>query len=169
MHSSKFQLYLADENKTKQLAIFMAELVKEDNLFSYGLMIYLKGDLGTGKSFFSRAFIQSFIPEQKVKSPTYTLIESYPVKKGMIQHFDLYRLADPEELEFLAIRDLLEDDFIALVEWPEKGEGVLPKADIVLNLTRSSDTARYLDLVAYSEIGLQTVEKLTKKLAHNLL
>ncbi len=175
MYFNKSQFYLTDETQTRILAESLASLVKEENLFLSGLMVYLKGDLGSGKSFFSRSFIQSFIPEQKVKSPTYTLFESYSVDEGVIQHFDLYRLDDPEELEFLAIRELLDGSFVALVEWPEKGAGVLPKADITLRLTRlntslaDNDNARDLEILSHSLLGSQTVEKLTGKLACNLL
>ncbi len=73
-----------------------------------------------------------------MKSPTYTLVETYPTEHGPILHFDLYRLCDPEELEFLAIRDLMTPPFIALVEWPSKGAGILPEADYALNYRRTA-------------------------------
>lgn len=175
MYSSKSRFYLANENQTKQLAIVFAALVKAENLFLSGFMVYLKGDLGAGKSFFSRAFIQIFAPGERVKSPTYTLVESYEVEQGCIQHLDLYRLCDPEELEFLAIRELLEKDFVALVEWPEKGKGVLPQADMVFNLLRQDSAEeensmrRNLEISSHTLRGLQIVKKLTEKMAHNLL
>ncbi len=125
---------LENEAETALFAQKMAQATQEVFCLSSGLVVYLQGDLGAGKSFFSRAFIQSFLPQQKVKSPTYTIVESYQASLAIIHHFDLYRLSDPEELEYLAIRDLLMPPFIALVEWPQKGEGILPNADIVIEL-----------------------------------
>lgn len=135
---------LLTEDATRDLAQRFAQLVQTEQGFENGIVVYLEGDLGAGKSFFSRAFVQSFLPGQKVKSPTYTLVESYPTDFGVIHHFDLYRLCDPEELEFLAVRDLLTPPFIALVEWPSKGEGVLPDADIHIRILTEGDGRRMM-------------------------
>lgn len=113
----------------------MAQACQELNTFQPGLVIYLQGDLGAGKTAFSRAFIQTFLPLQRVKSPTYTLVESYKCEWGVIFHFDLYRLCEPEELVYLGVRDQLLAPFMALVEWPDKGGVFLPKADLILSLT----------------------------------
>ncbi|BBP45670.1 tRNA (N6-adenosine(37)-N6)-threonylcarbamoyltransferase complex ATPase TsaE [Thiosulfatimonas sediminis] len=138
---NSLQFFLADESASQSLAQGLAtqlEKALSENRLQSGLVIYLKGNLGAGKSYLSRAFIQHFLPDQKVKSPTYTLVESYPVDVSqrplVIHHFDLYRLCDPEELEYLAIRDLLQGRFIALVEWPQNGYPVLPAADMVIEL-----------------------------------
>lgn len=146
---------LDDESATEKLAKLFAESLQilatqhtqelknlpgwGDAQISNGLVVYLEGNLGAGKSFFSRALIQSFLPGQKVKSPTYTLVETYEGPLGEIHHFDLYRLCDPEELEFLGIRDLLKTHFLSLVEWPSKGEGVLQGADLVVQLQHASE------------------------------
>nr|WP_232023574.1 tRNA (adenosine(37)-N6)-threonylcarbamoyltransferase complex ATPase subunit type 1 TsaE [Thiomicrorhabdus aquaedulcis] len=82
--------------------------------------------------------MQNFLPGQKVKSPTYTLVESYSFLNIKVHHFDLYRLCDAEELEYLAIRDLLTADFIALVEWPQKGSPNLPSADVLIAFEHQS-------------------------------
>jgi len=125
-------LTLLDESESIDFARNFAIMVEKNNTFKDGLMVYLHGDLGAGKSFFSRAFVQYFLPGQKVKSPTYTIVESYNFSTNTIHHLDLYRLCNSEELEYLAIRDLLKKNYVALIEWPQKGAPILPKPDIEL-------------------------------------
>ena len=136
---------LENEFETTLFAQRVAKAYQQQQIDNKSLVIYLQGDLGVGKSFFSRAFIQFFLPEQKVKSPTYTIVESYQIAESTVHHFDLYRLSDPEELEYLAIRDLLTAPFIALVEWPQKGSGVLPNADVVMTLQHANEAESLLD------------------------
>lgn len=161
------RLLLETEADTQHLAHVFAQLCDQLKAFDSGWMIYLKGDLGAGKSFFSRAFVQSFLPGQKVKSPTYALVENYQTPLGTIQHFDLYRLCDPEELEFLAIRDLLTPPFVALVEWPSKGEGVLPQADILVELSVLGEV-RKVTISACRKRANAFVKKLTEKVGMEL-
>ena len=173
---SEYYYTLENASKTTLFAQILAQVYQQQRVESSGLVIYLEGDLGAGKSFFSRAFIQFFLPQQKVKSPTYTIVESYQTPVGMMHHFDLYRLSDPEELEFLAVRDLLTPPFVALIEWPQKGEGVLPKADILIQLQHANEVEplneahsfdmRMMTLSAFSEGGekiLQAVDLKVKR------
>lgn len=152
--------FLENEQATTVFAQKLAETAEQFFQRMHGsspcLMVHLEGDLGAGKSFLSRALIQSFLPDQKVKSPTYTLVETYSIHSSTcafdIHHFDLYRLCDPEELEYLAIRDLLTVASLNLVEWPSKGQGMLPPADLVIQLSHE-ECGRNARLIANSESG----------------
>ena len=95
------------------------------------LIIWLKGDLGAGKTTFARSLIQALGYEGRVKSPSYGLLEQYQAGRWQVIHMDLYRISDPSELEFLALEDLLDEASLLLIEWPEKGEQCLPQPDFI--------------------------------------
>ena len=107
-------------------------------------VIYLEGDLGVGKTTLAQGILRALGVTQSIKSPTYTLLETYETKSGLAHHLDLYRLNDPEELEYIGIRDYLGTPALWLIEWPEKGKGHLPSADLTLLLHILPDARHHL-------------------------
>lgn len=147
-------LFLADENATVAVAKVFADTLKQ------GGLVFLEGTLGAGKTTFSRGLIQALGHEGVVKSPTYTLVEEYPLAAVQVYHFDLYRLADPEELEFMGVREYLQPQNLCLIEWPEKGLGILPNADLTLTLSDYKE-GRALNWQAHTPKGEAWQQALT--------
>lgn len=102
-----------------------------------GLVIHLSGPLGAGKTTLARGLLRSLGWEGAVKSPTYTLVETYSLGAILLHHFDLYRLSDPEDLEFIGLRDFLDGHAICLIEWAERGREILPEPDLRVEIELS--------------------------------
>jgi tRNA threonylcarbamoyladenosine biosynthesis protein TsaE len=122
---------LADEDATRAFGARFAEALDG------GIVVYLRGELGAGKTSFARALLTALGVGERIKSPTYSLVEGYQAKARPAWHLDLYRIADPGELEWLGLDALSDPDAIVLVEWPERGKGALPASDLELELTYS--------------------------------
>ena len=123
------------------------------------LLIFLEGDLGAGKTTLTRGFLHALGHRGTVKSPTYTLVEPYEVGSRRVYHLDLYRVADPDELEYLGLREMLAEDAILLIEWPERGAGWLPPPDLRIRLAHQ-DGARQLVLSARGGRARAILERL---------
>lgn len=126
--------------------------------------VYLQGELGAGKTTLTRGVLRAYGHQGAVKSPTYTLVEPYRLGERTVHHFDLYRLGDPEELEFIGARDLFDEAGLCLVEWPSRGEGWLPVADLAVELTVVG-SGREARVTAGTAYGRQVLTRLSEILA----
>jgi tRNA threonylcarbamoyladenosine biosynthesis protein TsaE len=146
-----------DEAAVARLAAHFAAAVQPP------LVLYLRGDLGAGKTTFARAYIHALGYEGYVKSPSYGLLETYETGGRKVLHLDLYRIEDPEELEFLALRDLFDEGTVLLIEWPERGAGHLPEPDLTLEFGED-DTGRYIACRGNREPGLAVARSIDANL-----
>lgn len=123
-------------------------------------LLYLHGALGTGKTTLVRGILRALGHGGLVKSPTFTLVEPYSFDGLIVYHIDLYRVSDPEELEFLGFRDYLESESVCLVEWAERGVEKLPSPDLDVMIQNVDDT-RTVELESYSDRGTELLSGLT--------
>ncbi len=142
---------LKDESETLRLAESMAS-----HLFP-GMNLYLKGELGSGKTTFVRGVLRGLGYQDKVKSPTYTLVEPYSLEKFTIYHFDLYRFKNETEWDDAGFREYFNNTSICLVEWPEKVGHILPKPDISIELSHTP-YGRHLHFISYTSIGTECLK-----------
>jgi len=149
--------YLANEDATIEAGRTFGALL------GGGAVVFLEGCLGAGKTTFSRGILSAFGHSGVVKSPTYTLVEPYHFAGTSVFHFDLYRLGDPEELEYLGIRDYFDGQAVCVIEWPEKGRGYIPGPDLVVNLNPQQE-GRKLDVESKTDRGEKVLTLLTGEL-----
>lgn len=147
-------VFLSTAEDTEALGGRLARLVPA------GCIIHLRGELGTGKTTLVRGFLRALGFQGPVRSPTYTLIEPYTVDNSQVLHCDLYRLTDPTELEYLGLRDFIDEQHILLVEWPEYGAAMTPAADLDMRL-RHAGSHRSCELNAQSAQGEALLRKLS--------
>ncbi len=156
MHStndSRITLNLADETATLALALRLAEQLKP------GMVIYLLGDLGAGKTTLVRGMLNALGYTGRVKSPTYTLLEPYRAAGLDLRHFDLYRMHDESEWEAAGFRDEFDGHNIFFIEWPEKAQGLVPRADLEISFKILAH-GREVAIQANSEMGKQCLGQL---------
>lgn len=130
------------------------------------IVVAIRGELGAGKTTLVRGVINALGIKGSVRSPTYTLIEPYEAHGRHIYHLDLYRLAAPQEVEALGVRDLLLSDAVLLIEWPERGIGALPDADLTVAITyRPSATSqlREVTMSAGTATGARLMGRILKE------
>ena len=113
------------------------------------MTIHLEGELGAGKTTLTRGLLVALGHTGKVKSPTYTLVEQYEIASRIVYHFDLYRLSDPEELDYIGLDDYLSGNALCLFEWPQQGGDYLPMPDLIIKL-HYKNTGRQVALTALS-------------------
>ena len=150
-----FEYLVQDEAGTLSVAERLGELLQ------YKGVVYLRGALGAGKTTFSRGVLRAYGYQGAVKSPTFTLVEPYDLPRGQVYHFDLYRIADPEELEYLGVDDYLEGGHLCLIEWPERGDGFLPAADLEVELALRGH-GRHIRIIGRSKRGNSICERMAK-------
>ena len=138
--------------QTNALAASFAQLLKQ------GDIVALCGTLGVGKTAFTRALVQSFLPQEEVPSPTFTLLQTYETEKFPLFHFDLYRLKQPDEVFELGIEDAFYDG-VSLIEWPEKMGNILPQKKIVKIQIQSNDETRTFTFTSENPNWLERIEK----------
>jgi tRNA threonylcarbamoyladenosine biosynthesis protein TsaE len=139
-------IWLPDEEATLALAGRLFPVLARASL------IFLSGDLGAGKTTFVRGCLRAAGYSGPVKSPTFTLVEEYAIAGRSIFHFDLYRIADPEELEGMGIRDYFRDDALCFIEWAERAKGFLPAPDLEIRLTVEG-SGRRMEIQPRSGLG----------------
>ena len=145
--------HLPDEAATRTLGARLAPLMRS------GLVIFLQGDLGAGKTTLARALIQALGYAGRVKSPTYTLVELYKVSSLCLYHFDFYRFNDPQEWIDAGFRECFNAENICLVEWPERAAGLLPTPDLIIQLSHA-DHARRVKIRADTGAGQNLLQHL---------
>ena len=143
--------FLPDEEATLQLGADWA------GTLAAPLTVYLQGSLGAGKTTFTRGLLRGLGYAGAVKSPTYTIVESYILPQFALHHFDLYRFASPEEWEDAGLDDLFSPDSVCIIEWPQQGGAFTPPADITVSLNHAAQ-GRACTATAHTANGQKSLE-----------
>jgi tRNA threonylcarbamoyladenosine biosynthesis protein TsaE len=154
MTNSQKMFYCANENEQLNFGGKLANACDHKSC-----VIFLQGDLGAGKTTLTRGFLRTLGYTDKVKSPTYTLIETYQLSDHQILHIDLYRIKKPDEIDALGIRDLIDAKTSCLVEWPDHALEKLPPADLTCYIAPSAD-GRQIQLVAETTRGKEILNNM---------
>ena len=149
--SDEIVLPLEDVAATERLGATLANVLPD------GLVVFLQGDLGAGKTSLVRGFLRGLGYKGAVKSPTYTLLEEYSLAGKEIIHFDLYRLSDPEELDLIGIRDYFNGKASCFVEWPQRGMGCLPREDLRIQISLDGN-GRVARISSSSDSGMKVLK-----------
>ncbi len=157
MKSDELVLTLADVAATERLGAALATALPD------GMVIFLLGDLGAGKTSLVRGALRGLGYLGAVKSPTYTLLEEYSVAGKDIIHFDLYRLSDPEELDLIGIRDYFNGKSSCFIEWPQRGQGFLPQEDLQIQISLDGE-GRLARLSSNSDSGMKVLKSIQLEL-----
>ncbi|MEQ1813589.1 MAG: tRNA (adenosine(37)-N6)-threonylcarbamoyltransferase complex ATPase subunit type 1 TsaE [Candidatus Nitrotoga sp.] len=152
-HDNVIKLNLADEAATESFAAQLSACIRP------GMVIYLIGDLGAGKTTLVRALLNALGYSGRVKSPTYTLLEHYEIGGLHLRHFDLYRFNSSDEWEQAGFHDEFDRRNICLIEWPEKAQGFISAADIIITFEILPDS-RNLKIRALTQIGRKCLKNL---------
>lgn len=147
---------IEDESVMLRLGAALANSIPE-----FGLVVYLNGELGAGKTTLVRGFLRALGALQTIKSPTYTLVEPYELGKIKVYHFDLYRLTSPFELETIGVRDYFHEGAILLIEWPQKGASLLREPDLTLNINIIQN-GRFVEIKANNNRGNDALQTLAR-------
>ena len=159
--NADIQLSVALEGESKMVN-FGAQLAAAIGKIDSPLLILLNGDLGAGKTTISRGILQGLGHQGSVKSPTYTLVEPYELDIGMVYHFDLYRLIDPDELEHIGFSDYLSEAKLCIIEWPENGGSYIPQPDVFIDIS-VYQSGRHVTLNSATESGNRCINVLQQK------
>ncbi|MGG4776137.1 tRNA (adenosine(37)-N6)-threonylcarbamoyltransferase complex ATPase subunit type 1 TsaE [Alcaligenaceae bacterium 429] len=154
-------LYAADESVTQQVAEWLSPLVCSAN--DNGGHIHLIGDLGAGKTSFTRAFLRHEGVTGRIKSPSYGLVESYNLSSLKAYHLDFYRFSDSREWLDAGFRDMLEENAVVLIEWPDQAGALLPTPDLTITFDYC-EPGRQINLSAYSKKGQSWLELIKTKI-----
>jgi tRNA threonylcarbamoyladenosine biosynthesis protein TsaE len=157
LKNSLAPFFIPNEQDMLRLGICLAKAILATPNYSNPTLIFLCGQLGAGKTTLVRGFLQGLGYQQRVKSPTYTLVETYDIDNQIIYHFDFYRIQHANELNFIGLTDYLQDKAISLIEWPEQAAGILPTPDLIFSI-KMQEQGRQIKIEAMSHRGQEIVE-----------